>query len=348
MKFNIALVLLLSFSWFAPTAFAQEAPSPLNITVSPYVIELATLPGKSVSQKIRIKNNAATPVDLKLDVVKMEAKGDAGDIVPVDTAKDDESLSWVSFDEDTLTVVPNEWGTTTMTISTPEEAAFGYYYAVRISEASANADLNQPGTSLSGQVLIATLLNVQKAGAKAEAKITDFKAKSTLNEYLPVDFITRVANTGNIHVKPRGNIFVSGWGQKDIAILEVNEGLGNVLPSSEREFGSAWSDGFIVNEAVTEEGKVKLDEKGKPVKKLKINWNKLTSFRFGKYDARLVMVYDGGNKDITIESTTSFWIVPYTILAVILGVLIFFVVGIKLLLRSYVRRQLKKYQQSNK
>jgi hypothetical protein len=42
---------------------------------------------------------------------------------------------------------------------------------------------------------------------------------------------------------------------------------------------------FLVREPVIQDGQVKLDKNGKPVENLSINWNKLTSFRIGKYTA---------------------------------------------------------------
>lgn len=77
-------------------------------------------------------------------------------------------------------------------------------------------------------------------------------------------FSTRIKNDGNVHVKPVGKIELvdeSGEllknvgkeamvspqgafiGEKLVDYVPVNDGLGNVLPNSERRFESLW-EGF--------------------------------------------------------------------------------------------------------
>ena len=186
------------------------------------------------------------------------------------------------------------------------------------------------------------LLNVRKAGAKAEAKILSFSVNNYVNEYLPANFTVKVENTGNIHVKPHGNIFISGTGGKNLAVLDINPTLGNVIPNSSRIFNASWDDGFLVKEPVFEAGQPKVDKNGKQLEKIIINWNKLTEFRIGKYTANLLLVFDNGQKDVPLEATISFWIMPYKVIGgiVITLLILFFVV--KWLIKTYINRELKK------
>jgi hypothetical protein len=85
-----------------------------------------------------------------------------------------------------------------------------------------------------------------------------------------------------------------------------------------------------------------MDKNGKPVETLQINWNKLTSFRIGKYTANLLLVYDNGTRDIPIEATISFWVLPWkVILGVFITLVILFFV-FRFLLRLYVNREIRK------
>jgi uncharacterized membrane protein YraQ (UPF0718 family) len=54
------------------------------------------------------------------------------------------------------------------------------------------------------------------------------------------------------------------------------------------------------------------------------------------------MVYDDGKRDQTIEGSVTFWIIPYTALAFILAGLIVLVITTRLLLKWYIRRELRK------
>jgi hypothetical protein len=183
---------------------------------------------------------------------------------------------------------------------------------------------------------------VRKEGAKAEAKIVEFKTANYINEYLPVDFQIKIENTGNIHVKPHGNVFIDAGQGKDLAILDVNNTQGSILPQSARIFDTSWDDGFLVKEPVIQDGQPKLDKNGKPVYSLNINWNKLTSFRIGKYTANLLVVYDNGQKDIPMEATLSFWVFPYKVVGGTLLGLIILVLILRFGIKRYINRELQK------
>lgn len=334
---TFALCLLISKSSFAQT---EDVVGRLDLTVSPPVIELTAKPGDTVQEKFRVRNNTSTPIDLQISVRRLISDPTDGNPVPEDEAKGEE-LSWVTMEPAEFTARPSEWQDIGFTIEIPDTASYGYYYVFRIAPKE-GSEVTTTGAEVKGEILIVTLLNVKKDGANSKTELVNFRANSNINEYLPVEFMVKLANKGNVHVKPRGNIFISRGGGNEISILEVNPNVGSILPGGTREFASSWGEGFIVREPVMENDSVKLDENGNPVTKLVINWNKLTNFRIGPYTAQLLMVYDDGARDVTIEGSTTFWVIPYTALAVILAVLIVLFFIIKYLLRWYVRREVSR------
>lgn len=322
------------------TVFAQQRQG-LNVTVSPTALEVTDEPGKTIQGKFRLRNNSSEPLSLKLHVDKLNAN-EEGQVIPATAQKEDTYLSWLQFESDTVEALPQEWTDISYKLTIPADAAFGYYYAIRVSQT--NSTVAESDTTVLGEVVIPLLLNVKKDGARREAKITEFKTTQLVNEYLPIEFVTTVENKGNVHLKPRGNIFIRGAGEKDLGILEVNPGMGTVLPGKKRSFSSAWNEGFLVREEVVEDGQVKLDSNGKPVTRLTFNWNKLTDFRIGQYTANLLLVYDNGQRDVALEGSTTFWVLPYTALGVALLILIVLFIIIRFFLKQYVKGQVKKYQ----
>lgn len=333
----VVAALLLSVVFALPvSALAQQAP--LDVTVSPVFFDFTAKPGDTINERIRVRNNTASELKLKLEVSKM-GPGTNGELVIIDPKPEDTYINWLKLDSATLDAKPQEWTDLGFSIAIPQEAAFGYYWIIQIKQDNSGATTG--GANISGAAAVPVLLNVQKDGATPKVEITDFSVGSFINQYLPVSFKTKLTNTGNVHLKPRGNIFISGQGQTDLAILDVNQASGAILPQASRTFDSSWTDGFLVNDPVMENGEVKKDTSGQPVTSLKVNWDKFTHFRFGPYTATLVMVYDDGQKDVMIQQKTNFWVIPYAILAgglVGLGLLIFI---IKLVLTSYIKSQLK-------
>jgi hypothetical protein len=323
--------------------FAQEQNNGIDITVSPSLIDITNVPGSTVQGKFRIRNNLDTAVNLQISIGKLLPNGKYDTVDPSDVTPKDDFIKWLTFNQASISALPKEWTTIMYKVSIPKDAAFGYYYAIKITQARQNA-LTASGSKIRGEVLIPLLLNVKNTNAIAEGKIVEFHPVSFLNEYLPVDFITRIASTGNIHIKPAGNIFIRTRSEKDTAILDVNPSQGIILPGGVRTFMSSWDDGFFVREPIMEEGVIVKDTNGKPMTRLTINWDMLTHFRIGPYTANLLLVYDNGKRDVALEATTTFWVFPYTIIGSATIAIIVIVLLTRFCIQLYIKRQLKKYK----
>lgn len=331
---TIAFLLLITFG--AASVFAQQQP--LDLTVSPLFFEYATEKGAKLTDKIRVRNNTAAPISLQVGLQKL-APGANNETTISNLKPEDEFVSWVTLESQVVDAKPQEWTDIPFTINVPETAAFGYYFAFLLTQAPPE---KEAGTAkVVGGVGVPVLLNVKAPGAIASGELIEFKPKAFINEYLPVEFIARFSNTGNVHIKPRGNIFVRG-AKEDLAILEVNQALGSVLPQAERSFEAAWTEGFLVREPIIEDGKVVKDKKGDIKTKLTIHWNRLTEFRLGRYSGHLLAVYDDGTRDVALEGTTNFWVIPYKVLAgLVIGVVVLVLV-IRKLLQVYVAREVRR------
>lgn len=331
----ITLCVVITLFTTNTNTFAQETDEGVSLTVSPYLLDLRTQPGSIVKDKIRLYNNLSKDLKLSPQVRPLKPEGEQGGAVPSDKITDaDIHLEWLSFEDQSVTAISREWVDVPFTIEVPEDAAFGHYYAISfIPDTTSSSPEDGAQTVLQGQITVFVLLTVEKEGAKAEISLVSFDPIKTLFEYLPIKFQTRVENTGNVHIRPGGNIFIRQPGTStDIAILNINDTNGNVLPGTKRVFETSWNDGFIS----------KNEQNGQLV----FHWDKLLSFRLGQYEARLALVYFDGTKDILIDNTKTFYIIPYTAISIILVSLIIIGLGIRFLLKAYVRSQLRKLNQT--
>ncbi len=321
---------------------AQQPSDPFNLTVSPIFLDLTSQPGQKLEEKVRIRNNSNQTLNLRVKVYKLLSRNEDGATAIDEPTNQDQYISWLKLDQPTVTANPQEWTDVHFSIDIPTDASFGYYYALSIGT---EADPNEQATAkIQSEVVIPILLTVQRDGAKAEATLLDFKPKTLVYEDLPVDFQVRLSNSGNVHIKPRGNIFIKGPNGQDLAILEVNESISSILPGEKRLFTSSWKDGFIVREPIIENGRELTNKDGSIKTRTKINWNKLTDIRIGPYTANLLMVFDNGTRDVTLETSTTFWVIPYKFIGGVIVSLIIFIIFIRLLLKQYVKKQLKNYR----
>jgi hypothetical protein len=334
------LSVILVFLYCTLPASAQTVSSPgFAASISPLPILLNVKPGSSTSTDLRVNNPSTHDEKLRVVVKTFTQDGPNGNVTLRDPTPADSFVNWIHFSKTEFDAPPGLWQTVNMTVNVPASAAFGYYFAVEFTSANPTPK-TQNGASVQGAVASFVLLNAEAPGEKRQMQITSFSADHRFYEFLPARFTIRLHNSGNIFAGASGNIFIMR-GSKQIAVLNVNENHGLVLPSSNRQFSVAWDSGFPVYKPV-------LDSNGQPVKdksskvKTKLSWNfsQVSKLRFGHYTAKLALVYNDGSRDVPLNGEVSFWVVPWRLVSFILFIMLL-IAG----LIAYVvilRRRLKK------
>jgi hypothetical protein len=318
-------VLFVALSSFGmPPAAAQTATGRLDLTTSPLPISLKAKPGETVETELRVRNSGTITEKLKVGLMKFSAYGEEGKPRLEDRQAGDDYFDWVTFSKTQFDAPPNEWQSIKMKIAMPQDAAFGYYYAVTFTRANKDTTERDLETAVRGGSATLVLLEADVPGAKRELDIQEFTVGKRTYEFLPARFNVKLRNKGNIHTAPTGTIFINR-GKAQVATVDVNATKGNILPKSNRIFTAEWNDGFPAYKAKEEDNKIVLKD-GEPVYELKWNFNQLKQLRIGRYTATIVMVYDDGTRDIPLEATVSFWVIPWRLL--IGGLLITVFVGI--------------------
>lgn len=345
--FALLFACCLFFSLARPIAAATEPTSQaaLNLYTSPAPIDLIVAPGSTGSAELKIKNGGTEPETLKVGLMKFSAYGEDGKPRLMDREAGDNYFDWVSFSENEFAILPGEWKTITMNVRLPESAAFGYYYAVTFGRTS-QAKSGQT-TDISGAVAILVLVEARVSEAVRSVEVVDFSSLHKVYEFLPSTFTIKLRNSGNVHVAPRGNIFLSRGKELNLGLLEVNLESGNILPNNNRIFDAKWTDGFPLWVDKIKDDKVVLDKRNAPVQTLHWDLSQANKLRFGKYTANLLLAYDNGQRDVTIEASTSFWVIPWRLILGALAVGGLVVFGLFSSLRSFVLRLKNKVDPKN-
>lgn len=293
----------------------------INLTVSPHFVNIATDPGEPVTSQIKVRNNSNVREYLQIQLARFEPDTAGESPVIVDIDPRDEFPSWVSFEQTEFALEPNENKIIRFTITPSSDAAFGYYYAVVVNRIAENAEDNS-GAVITGAPAVPVLLEVRSPNTTREVQLVEFSTDRLFYEYLPVTFNIKVNNTGNIHVIPFGDIFIDWGGVPEVGIIPVNPTRGNVLPNTSRTYASQWDDAFIVRVPKEENGRTVTNDVGETLYEVRWDLTKGDKFRIGKYTANLLLVYDNGQRDVPIEQTISFWVVPIRLILAIIGILL--------------------------
>jgi hypothetical protein len=142
---------------------------------------------------------------------------------------------------------------------------------------------------------------------------------------MPVKLEIRLTNKGNTHLRPVGNVFITNMFGKQVASPQVNMDMGSVLPGSSRRFDVKWAQPGIREDA----------------SEFSREWH---SFAMGKYTAVLALNYGDQNNMQHLSGTYSFWIIPWKLLALILGIIIAIIITLVLIFKGYNKSLIRRYE----
>lgn len=325
LAYVLLFVILLPLT--ASAANSPTAPFSLEVTPSPIVETVKPAERKTIELRIRNAGNGIEKLRMELRDFETSSQGEVSlnDSAPRDLEK------WVTFSNPQFEIKSGEWFTQTVILDVPNEAAFSYGFAILISRVEKATPA--PGqANLQGSVAVFTLINVDRLGAKRSFSVESFQTSRRLYEYLPASFSYTIKNTGNAIVRPEGNIFIQRTSSSQpISVLKLNEANSYIIPETSRTFRNQWSSGF----PVFQEKKSADNAQAQMV----LHWDlsQAQEFRFGHYVAKMVAIYNDGQRDVPIEAEVGFWVIPWKIMALGLVVVAILVIGLVAIIKKAVK-----------
>ena len=271
---------------------AKAVDGSTSISISPLTFDLAANPGDTVTNELIVRNSGTDPVTIAVETQDFVATGEEGEVTLTDDKSTYSLASWVQVDMGQFTLEAGKQQRVKFEIRVPYNAEPGGHYASVYAHISPTIGNATTGSGV-GQK-IGSLLLLKVAGVTDEtADVETFKTTQNIFEHGPVDFNIRIKDTGSVHIKPKGIIAITDIFGKKVADVTVDQR--NVLPGAIRHMTATWTDVPM----------------------------------FGKYTATLLTYYGTDNKQLS--AATTFWIIPWKVLLVWVGVIILAAVVIWLL-----------------
>jgi len=312
-----SLAILIGLVSHVPAA-AQQKPATQKtqatgqaLEIAPPVLNLTANPGQTVKAQISLRDVSPNKLVVTNQVNDFVASGEDGTpkiLLDSDETSPYSMKSWITPLPE-FTLVPKQIQNLTVNIKVPANAAPGGYYSV-IRFTGTPPELKGTGVSLSASLGSLVLLRVNgeaKEGlATEEFSVTKDGKSGWLFESTPLQFVQRLKNTGNLHEQPAGQVTITDMFGKTVATLGINQPPRNILPGSIRKFDQSLDSSVIGNKQL-----------------------------FGKYTATMNVTY--GTKNQTLTSTVTFWVIPYTLIGIIIAALVIGAVLLRVGIKRYNR-----------
>ncbi|NMB56614.1 DUF916 domain-containing protein [Candidatus Beckwithbacteria bacterium] len=277
------------FAFFLLISLKQEsvqAQQSSSITVIPPKFELFANPGENVTEKIKVRNEANEPLTYTLLVEDFTTSGEEGNVVlEEDTDQTSFSLAkWVELSTKDVVLQPKEEKAIAFTINVPKNAEPGGHYASILFQTGGDKPV-QGGAKVANRVGSLVLLRIS-GNVEENATLETFSAPS-FSQKGPIDFIARIKNNGNTHIRPEGTIVITNIFGKKVDEIPL-EGR-NVLPGATRKMDTIWNKTNVL----------------------------------GIFTATMIATY--GQKNLPITSAVKFTILPIWLIVVVLIAVVFII-----------------------
>lgn len=299
-------VLIIGSLIYAGDTFAQNSA---GVSISPGLIEKPADPGQVLTEEFRVTNLSAEERTYYLFVKDITGVRDGGS--PVFAIENSEKTGyeiseWVVLGATELTLAPGAEQTIPVTINVPSTATPGSHFG------GVFVSLEPPRMRTVGAAVgfeVANIVSIRITGDALESvQIRSFATDKYIYGSPQVEFSATIQNKGNVLERPYGPLEVTNMFGEKVATITFNDQLGGVFPQTTRDFKVTWSD---------------------------------TGTAFGRYEARLSLVYGEDGKQMnTVSSELSFWVLPWNIIKPALIVLFVLLVAVYIGIRLYIRRSM--------
>lgn len=275
----------------------SQDSSPQGVSISPPIREITVEAGRSYDGLIKLSNPSQAIVELYPVSMDFGSEGESGKPKFYNVGEGNTTFSlsnWITVSQPKIAIAPQQVVSFAYSINIPADAEPGGHYGVLFFS-------TKPPESVVGssQVSISSMIGCLFL-VKVEGKTTEF---ISLKDFIAprivftpkINIQTRIVNTGNIHIKPLGEINIDNQLTGNRQNIEFNDIKGNILPMSARLFENLWA----------------------PLPWLNIGPNKI----------QLNLIY--GENQQALNSSRTVWFLPWYVFVILAVLLIALYMGIK-------------------
>ncbi len=262
-KFLFPLLLLSTF--FSPRSIhAQTAVSPIDIALSPPILQIQIKPGKQITSAFTIENKSPNDMQLTASIVPFSKTTTNGD--PIYSNLDNDpfatnlTLSNASIKlNQAFTISANSHDQLLLNITVPEGAPLSdHYFSLRVTTQPQNAGNSRLSAAIASNILISVtdsdtkkpFLQIENFGSSTKPFIS-WRGKNIFDSSSPIKFTGQVKNLSDYFYEVRGSFQVNH--QQQIRLVTPIRPV-NILAFSSRELSASPSGELTFTPKITDLG----------------------------------------------------------------------------------------------
>ncbi len=276
-----------------------------GLGISPAVLELELEPGETARRQLKLFNETDQEIYLSGVIEIFQPRGEEGQAKILPPEIGNQAVGWLKLPLNSVSLKPGEFVNAPLVFEVPETADVGGYYLAAVWETAAGPKKNISQIEITSRVGALIFLTV--AGEVEEKlEIVEFSSseKGFFGFGRPIEFLVRLENKGNVHLKPRGQIVFKNIFGRPVESLNLNPGGRKILPNSVGRLSTFWP---------AEAQKASFFGSGL-VRELK-------NFRIGRITAQVQAEYGSASQRFSSQEIV-FWVVPWRLLGLAAVVLI--------------------------
>lgn len=279
---------------------STNAQERIPLVVAPARQTIAIDTGKTENLQIKFFNESSSPISGNLRAVDFVVTGNDGSPILLE----DQPNDWVKLPYDRASIPAGDVLKVNFKVSVPKDAIPGGRYVAIIFEQTGQIPTqtsnNESASAISSRIV--GLLSIRVNGTITESAFVNIFRVPKFLEFGKIPVYFEIVNKGGYHINPKGQVTLTNWFGKEIERVTIDDK--NIFPNAKRSY------------------EAKLGE----------------TWMFGKYKVNLVASYGETGKTVVDESYI--WVVPVTIIIIII-----FSVLIAVLTGYLVSRSIKSKQE---
>ena len=274
----IIITVIIVITVIAPTN--AGAAEQVTLTAIPPRLELSALPGATLQETIKVRNDSDTEMALEVttnDFIVTDNKGTPLAVsetvsgLPAGKAGRWSLASWIIATPKQFMLKPGETRGINLIIALPKNALPGGHYAMITYQQPQTGLMKNTGSAIIQKVGTLAYLNV--IGPVTEAvNLKTFKSDVNFKNYGPINLSAEIENLGDIHIRPLGTVTVTDLLGRTVLAKNLEEK--NIFPFASRVY----------------------------------DFSVAGKWRLGRYTARLDAV--AGSSQIPLHGLINLWIIP--------------------------------------